>query len=346
MSTWLTALLSQTKPAVLITVAATQGSAPRESGAKMLVNSDMQFDTIGGGHLELSACMFARDMLANRILPVGSKRMSHRFALGPSLGQCCGGAVLLTFETIEVADQRVYLDLQRRLVAGQQSWRLLCLNESSPVTLIGNIETIVGNSFMQLGAPKDTTACCIFSDGCGKKWLLDPVFPFRSQLYLFGAGHVGAALVRALADLPCAVHWVDEREDIFPRIVSNNVSIEITDTPESVIDSAPAGASFLVMTHSHTLDQLLAEHILRRDDFDWFGVIGSRTKRVQFERRLTVRGISASSLHKMICPVGIAGIQGKQPAVIAAAVTAQLLQAWEHVASCSTLENEKKFLCG
>jgi xanthine dehydrogenase accessory factor len=107
------------------------------------------------------------------------------------------------------------------------------------------------------------------------------------------------------------------------------VKIEVTDTPEAVVDEAPAGASFLVMTHSHALDQTLSEAILRRDDVGWFGLIGSKTKRMQFEHRLRDRGITPQQLSTMVCPVGVPGITGKAPAVIAASVCAQLLQVWE-----------------
>lgn len=163
----------------------------------------------------------------------------------------------------------------------------------------------------------------------GRRWLVDLVAAPRAHLLLFGAGHVGAAIVRALAELPCRVTWIDEREDMFPEIVPANVTIEATDTPESVVATAPAGASFLVMTHSHALDQRLTEAILSRQDTGWFGLIGSHTKRKQFEHRLRARGILEARIDAMVCPIGLPGITGKQPALIAASVAAQLLETWE-----------------
>ena len=168
-------------------------------------------------------------------------------------------------------------------------------------------------------------------DSAGGNWLVDPCIAYRPHLALFGAGHVGAAVVRALADLPCQVTWVDERDDVFPPDLPANVKIDITDTPEAVVDEAPAGSSFLVMTHSHALDQRLSEAILRRADAGWFGLIGSKTKRMQFEHRLRERGISSERLAGMVCPIGLPGINGKAPAVIAASVCAQLLLVWEEV---------------
>jgi xanthine dehydrogenase accessory factor len=165
----------------------------------------------------------------------------------------------------------------------------------------------------------------------GRRWLADLVEAPRARLMLFGAGHVGAAIVQAVAGLPCRVTWVDEREDLFPASVPQNVAVEATDTPDALAASAPPGTSFLVMTHSHALDQRLAETILKRRSYheDWFGLIGSNTKRKQFEHRLRERGVESPRLDAMVCPIGVAGIEGKAPAVIAVAVAAQLLMVWE-----------------
>ncbi|MFP5391165.1 MAG: xanthine dehydrogenase accessory protein XdhC [Gammaproteobacteria bacterium] len=237
---------------VLVTVAETQGSTPREQGTWMFVTREGAKGTIGGGHLELRAIDIARTMLAR-----GTARHAERFALGPSLGQCCGGVVHLHFS----------------------------LAEAPP----------------------------------------PPPAPL-GHLLLFGAGHVGTALVKALADLPCTVTWIDERDDLLDVALPANVSAEATDTPEALVASAPAQASYLVMTHSHTLDLRLAAAILGRDEVRWFGMIGSHTKRRQFEHRLRERGLDAAP---MVCPIGLPGIGGKAPAVIAASVAAQLLMAWD-----------------
>ena len=145
------------------------------------------------------------------------------------------------------------------------------------------------------------------------------------HVVLFGAGHVGHALVRLLGTLPCVVQWVDARDDLFPDEVPANVQIEATDLPEAIVDEAPAGAYFLVMTHDHSLDFALAQRIMRRDDFAYFGMIGSKTKRVKFERRLVDRGVPPCRLADMTCPIGVEGIADKAPGAIALAVAAQLL---------------------
>jgi xanthine dehydrogenase accessory factor len=146
------------------------------------------------------------------------------------------------------------------------------------------------------------------------------------HIVLFGAGHVGHALIALLGTLPCVVQWVDERDELFPDEMPANVQIEPTDTPDAIVDEAPAGAYFLVMTHNHALDFSLAVRIMRRTDFTYFGMIGSKTKRVKFERRLIDRGVESERLPEMTCPIGVGGIVDKAPTSIALAVCAELLQ--------------------
>lgn len=150
--------------------------------------------------------------------------------------------------------------------------------------------------------------------------------PPPMHIVLFGAGHVGHALVALLGRLPCVVQWADERDELFPDEVPANVQIEATDTPDAIVDEAPAGAFFLVMTHNHALDFTLTERIMRRRDFAYFGMIGSKTKRVKFERRLLDRGVDPQRLFEMTCPIGVPGIVDKAPTSIAVAVCAELLQ--------------------
>ncbi|WP_321920376.1 xanthine dehydrogenase accessory protein XdhC [Paraburkholderia tropica] len=146
------------------------------------------------------------------------------------------------------------------------------------------------------------------------------------HVVLFGAGHVGHALVTLLGMLPCVVQWVDERDELFPDEVPANVQVEATDTPAAIVDSASPGAYFIVMTHNHALDFELSLRIMKRRDFAWFGLIGSKTKRVKFERRLAERGIARERMDEITCPIGVTGIVDKAPSSIAVAVAAQLMQ--------------------
>ncbi|NRR30347.1 xanthine dehydrogenase accessory protein XdhC [Oxalobacteraceae bacterium] len=326
----LTAAASKTVPRVMVTVAQVAGSAPREAGAKMLITQYHAFDTIGGGHLEMRAMDIAREMLA---LPAGSpaaERRLERFPLGPSLGQCCGGVVHLSFERIPPEAGEHFGTVLKRLREGQASWRLVPLHGTGEPTLYDADGLLLsGPGSPVLTKPGPGVECKLRIDDHGKHWLVDSCQPHRQHLILFGAGHVGAAIVRALAELPCQITWVDERDDMFPSVLPANVRIEATDTPEALVAQAAPGTSFLVLTHSHALDLTLSDHIMRRTDFTWFGLIGSATKRVSFERRLRERGIPADRLPEMTCPIGIPGIVDKAPAVIAISVAAQLLQVWE-----------------
>ena len=306
--------------AVLVTVAAVKGSAPREPGARMLVRAGDFDGTIGGGHLEHRALDIARAMLQ-----LGEARRFERFALGPRLGQCCGGVAWLAFERAEPGQIDI-LRARRKL----DTWRLLALDGPCEWTLLDEAGRHLAGA---VGTP--TVACegdtrVVEGEG-GRRWLLDAVLAPRDHLLLFGAGHVGAAIVNALAALPCRVTWVDERDDLFPAVIPANVTVEATDTPEALVERAAPGASFLVMTHSHALDLRLCHAILSRPGRDWFGLIGSSTKRSQFEARLQERGIDAARINDMVCPIGLPGIEGKAPAVIAASVAAQLLIQWQAV---------------
>ncbi len=164
--------------------------------------------------------------------------------------------------------------------------------------------------------------CC----GGHASLLFEPMQPESDTLMLFGAGHVGKALVSVLADLPFRVRWIDERAAEFPAEVPANVRIEVTDHPVEQVNTAPAGAFFLVTTHSHALDFRVTEAVLRRGDFAYAGLIGSRTKRARFEKGFRKLGVDSSPL---VCPIGIDGITGKHPKTIAVAVAAQLLQVAE-----------------
>lgn len=317
--------MEQAAYSVLVTVALVEGSGPREAGARMLVGLGCLQDTIGGGHLELRAIEIARAMLRDTSQ---CQRHLERFALGPSLGQCCGGVVHLAFELVDPVHARL-LESRRRL----DTWRMVALDGAPDCALFdesGGLLAGAGAAAPPFARDRGTH---LMQEQDGRRWLVDLVTAPRAHLVLFGAGHVGAAIVRALAQLPCTVTWVDERDDMFPHPVPDNVTLEATDTPEAVVACAPANASYLVMTHSHALDQRLTQAIMERSDVLWFGLIGSLTKRRQFEHRLRERGVPQPRIDAMVCPIGVPGIAGKEPAVIAASVSAQLLMVWEQAAA-------------
>jgi xanthine dehydrogenase accessory factor len=143
---------------------------------------------------------------------------------------------------------------------------------------------------------------------------------------LFGAGHVGKALARALAPLPLRVRWIDGRADAFPDLAIPGPKVVVSDGLLDEVDAAPPGAAYLVLTHSHALDSMICAAALQRGDFAYLGLIGSRTKRAQFERGFRDLGIPQGQIDRLVCPIGGGRIRDKRPAVIAALVAAELLE--------------------
>ena len=325
------------RPAVLVTVASIKGSAPREAGTKMIVTAGATHGTIGGGHLEHQAIAIARDMIASGAAG-GELR---RFPLGASLGQCCGGLVNLLFEPVIGAAEWVgALETLRR--EGKPCVLVTALHGPAQTgKLIVTQERVIGSLADDLAAQAAEVARELLARGSGARLERlgtaegPMLLLFEAQrtpdfhIVLFGAGHVGRALVHVLSGMPCRITWVDGRDGEFPREVQGNVTIACTDVPTAEVAAAPAGSYFLVMTHSHALDQELAEAILARDDFAYFGLIGSASKRRQFEKRMAARGVPPARFADMTCPIGVAGIKDKAPATIAIAVAAELLQTRE-----------------
>ncbi|CAD6524776.1 hypothetical protein LMG27952_01778 [Paraburkholderia hiiakae] len=336
MQAWLSdlqQLLAHGDAAVLVTVARVEGSAPREAGTKMIVTREAARHTIGGGHLEWKAIEIARQVLRDGMRTPHARRL-ERLALGPSLGQCCGGAVVLAFERLDVADLGWLATLARRLAAGASTVRSVSFRSSRNGSPEG-VGAAADPAMLSEPEPGVEAPDCLLWETGGALLLTETIAPNDFPVVLFGAGHVGAALVRVLGTLPCRVLWVDERDAAFPTpdafavLNAPNVAIDANDAPDEAIDTAPPGTSFIVMTHDHSRDLDLAERILRRGDFVFFGMIGSHTKRKQFEHRLAARGIDPMQIARMNCPLGVDGIVDKSPEVIAVSAAAQLLQAIE-----------------
>ena len=303
--------------AAMVSIAAAKGSSPREAGARMIVNADLTFTgTIGGGALEWQAIALAQAALGR-----GSPKADlRRFALGPELGQCCGGQVDLLVEVFSAADRDAVASLAKRELAGR-------------FATVGRIAADgVERTVTEVVVPSGTTA---YADGVLEEGFGDA----RRPLILFGAGHVGRALVLALAPLPFAVTWIDPRPDAFPAHVPGNVTLRRSEDPAASLPEAPAGAFVLVMTHSHPLDLALVSAALGDTRFPYVGLIGSATKRARFEKRLAGLGIPAGRVASLVCPIGIAGIDSKLPAVIAAATAAELLVRDEALRAAMTDED-------
>ena len=155
--------------------------------------------------------------------------------------------------------------------------------------------------------------------------LFEPMGQVQAQIAVFGAGHVARALVPLLASLPCRVRWIDSREQEFPACIPVGVQKIVTDEPVDEVNDLPAGCYCIVMTHNHALDLELSAALLKRNDFTYFGLIGSKTKRMKFEHRLRDRGISAPHLQRMRCPMGLSEVKGKLPIEIAISIAGEII---------------------
>ena len=322
------ALAQRKEQFVSITVIEVIGSAPREVGAKMLVTENMEFESIGGGNLEYSAIRRARDILRE---PMNTMSETEMFGLGIEMQQCCGGAVRLLYEKHSVADATAYADEFNR-----QNNRTIMFfaspleGDQSPVVLNNKTDWNEVSESLRLASHRllETVVpgSCLVSDD-SQEWFVMRLDELPTKVVLFGAGHVGQALVRLLGDLPFRVEWVDQRAEIFPDNYPNNVVlVEQTNLQEILVNQEP-GTFYVVMTHSHGLDYEICLSILKQRDFGWLGLIGSETKRRRFEKRFVAEGIDPFTLRRLHCPIGIGSIKGKHPAVIAMSTAAQLLEA-------------------
>ena len=247
----------------LVTVFATRGSAPRDTDAWMVVTSLGYHGTIGGGALEWRAIAEAQAQMST-----GLSRKFTSHALGPDLGQCCGGRVELETEVFT--------------------------SDSLPVIL--------------------------------ERAASEAENPFAGQrtIIILGAGHVGRALVLAMAPLPFRILWVDPRPEAYPAAMPSN-AIALAVDPLEVIAAAPGGTLLFIMSHSHALDLAATDAALRNSQIAEVGLIGSATKRARFERRLREANVPEARISSLICPIGLPGIRSKLPAAIAAATAAQIL---------------------
>ena len=163
--------------------------------------------------------------------------------------------------------------------------------------------------------------CC----GGATVLLFEPMGQPQAHIAVFGAGHVGRALVPLLASLPCKVRWIDSRENEFPEQIPAGAEKIVNDEVVDEVENMPPGSYYIVMTHNHQLDLELTAAILKRDDFAYYGLIGSKTKRVKFEHRLRERGFAEDSMARMRCPMGLPEVKGKLPVEIAVSIAGEVI---------------------
>jgi xanthine dehydrogenase accessory factor len=318
--------------------------------------------TIGGGHLELEAIQCARALLeADEGEPAVHIR---QLTLGRDLRQCCGGSVQLWLERFTLADLPLLqaaahaaqssdsamlesdfdgVRVTRWLLDGKspESMRLLKsiaathhheqLERKRNVvrSIRGDHAPFESARVINTRADSDTDSIPTlqFTPGSAHTGtLLEKLSSPKQALWIFGAGHVGQAMVRALSDLPFDITWVESRPGVLPTSLPVNARTLSEPQPAELLDASPNHAMYLVLTHDHSLDYSLCHAILQRNAFAWLGLIGSESKAASFRSRLRKDGIPPALIERLVCPIGIAGIEGKKPAEIAIAVAAQLLQ--------------------
>jgi xanthine dehydrogenase accessory factor len=254
--------LAHEAASILVEVTGAAGSTPRDTDAWMLVSKDRIFATIGGGQLEYMAIDHARKLIQGA---TAEDRLE--IPLGPEIGQCCGGRMVLSFKTVD---------------------------DEMRTTLIERCDDDIAR---------------------------------RPYVYIFGAGHVGDALAMALSLTPVRTVLVDTRELELSAVDVPGIETCLTAMPEAVVRDAPAGSAFVILTHDHALDFLIAAEALGRQDASYVGMIGSKTKRATFKRWLSREIERPELFDRLVCPIGGATVKDKRPAVIAALAAAEVLTA-------------------
>jgi|AP12_2_1047962.scaffolds.fasta_scaffold01198_2 xanthine dehydrogenase accessory factor len=350
---------------VLVTVVDVRGSAPRDPGARMIVTANAAHDTIGGGNLEAACVERARDMLATE----GSANAQLvRYPLGPGFGQCCGGVATILFERVtqrsaawlpaleayvRAAEPCVVITVAEgqhggaKLVAGRRTHSGTLGDARLDANALAEARALLvddaeGPRARAPGLQSLTSREIGDSSAASTLAFIEPLRPSDFEIVLFGAGHVGRALVKALGDVDCRVIWVDTRAEEFPAVVPANTRVVVTDAPEREVDRASGSAYFLVMTHSHALDFELCERALRRGDFAYLGLIGSAPKRARFLKNLKIEGVPEAALARLTCPIGVPGITSKRPAAIALSAAAQILQVYESKAHEASIDARER----
>lgn len=281
--------LSENQTVILVLVQEARGSVPRGAGAGLVVLPNGEFyGTIGGGALEW-------DALSRAALFFGTDKTFEQvqMPLGPNLGQCCGGHVSLSYETWtpdRLPEAQILADAEQR----------------------GSFETT-----NMMGDNDLVRRTLVASDGTERFGIA------AVPVAIFGAGHVGKALMKSLSLLPTRIVWIDSRAEMFPGLAPDNVNMHALSDPRTILQDLSPDTAIIILTHSHAQDLSILEASLK-SGFSFIGVIGSKTKRARFETLLVNGGIDKNLAKSFHCPIGIPGIENKDPSVIAASVSAHI----------------------
>jgi xanthine dehydrogenase accessory factor len=335
---------------VRIVVAEVRGSTPREPGAFMLVGRDGVEGSIGGGQLEWEAISGARELLADTSVAA----RVNKVVLGADVGQCCGGVVSVwlerfTRESLDLlhmasdAGARGCAVLTSTVRGSEVEHRVVRRAGTGASAIVATAagtttgaSAVVATTTADVGVdeptdrllrePRQRALPMLTHNAAGEPTFIERLDDEFPAVWLYGAGHVGQALARILTELPIRLTWIDSRAELFPDTIGGGARILHDHDSLATVSEAPVGAYFIVMSHSHPLDYSLCHAVLERNDFAWLGLIGSASKAARFRSRLKRAGLGADVIRKLVCPIGVDGIESKWPAAIAVAVAAQLMQ--------------------
>ncbi len=323
----LTSVLDHHNHVARVSVIKTDGSAPCRVGSAMIITESGFSGTIGGGALEMIAVEAARKNLCDISASSGElwQRKERDFPLGPALGQCCGGRVRLLFECLSKAEASVIRKLEStqsehdillRPISGghpvEQSGEFTAVNSKWPLSVQIVVREIHSGIRPRVAMLVDN-------------WFIEPLSEHREVLFLYGAGHVGRAVVCAFNGLPFEIFWVDTIPERFPKSIPKGVNRLVSERPVDAVQYAPTGSWHVVMTFSHAIDFEVCKAVLEREDFSYVGVIASKTKRIRFLRGLRKFGFDEMLISRLHAPIGLDQLDGKLPAEIAISLAADLL---------------------
>lgn len=273
-----------------------KGSVPRPAGVSMLVFADRIEGTVGGGAMEWEAMREAREMIASG----ASFGRVMRLSLGPQLGQCCGGQITMLLEP----------------------WAEHAPNLRPVLAQAGSIPPA---PLKRLASKFRTGQLAYPTPKLEEGWLFEPPMTPQTPVWIWGAGHVGRAVVDVLAPLPdLALTWVDFAAERFPQTIPAGVDPAIAADPAMLVPRAPKDAHHLIVTHSHALDLDLC-HGLLTHGFASAGLIGAVSKAKRFAARLRELGHADDEILRIACPIGDVTL-GKHPQAIAIGIAAGLLK--------------------
>lgn len=321
---------------VRVVITRTQGSTPRDVGASMVVGGEGFLGTVGGGKLEFLALQHAALMLNEETRC--ARRQTESFVLGTQLRQCCGGVAWLLFEKYS-SDNVVELTAFQKTLS-LDDWVMRTTDDTTDLLSNASDGTKleqwpqIAKAVQKKINGNDAVSGFLLSDKEADTWFVEPACYRKAPLYIYGAGHVGRALVRVLEGTPFDITWVDTDENRFPKDIRKGINPVVSKLKTEYGAVGQENNAFhVVMTYSHEADFDICRSILMKGQGCYLGLIASQTKRAKFINRLKKEGVTEEALKMLRCPIGLISFKQKDPAVIAISIAAQLLCEYEQGSS-------------